>query len=155
MMVVNAANIARDWEHVVQQKRGANVRLRDISDDTGLLAVQGPGAEALLAPLTPVGVAMIPYYHFAEGKVARVQCFISRTGYTGEDGFELYCRGADLEKLWHALVGAGRAEPCGLGARDTLRLGAGRSPCGRGLHGPPTPGAAGPGLSVEVVEGAG
>src|SRR2546426_8229868 len=54
-------------------------------------------------------ISMIPYYHFAEGKVAGVQCFISRTGYTGEDGFELYCRGADLEKLWHALVGAGRA----------------------------------------------
>src|SRR2546430_7089512 len=139
MMVVNAANIARDWEHVVQQKRGANVRLSDSSDATGLLAVQGPGAEALLAPLTPVGVAMISYYHFAEGKVAGVQCFISRTGYTGEDGFELYCRGADLEKLWHALVGAGRAEPCGVGARDTLRLRAGHPPFGRDHHPPRTP----------------
>src|SRR5207245_1579043 len=65
MLVVNAANIAADWAHVVAQKRGANVRLRDISDATALLAVQGPEAEALLAPLTPVGVAMIPYYHFA------------------------------------------------------------------------------------------
>src|SRR5439155_254408 len=88
MLVVNAANIATDWAHIVAQKRGANVRLRDISDATALLAVQGPAAEALLAPLTPVGVAMIPYYHFVEGKVAGgVQCFISRTGYTGEDGF--------------------------------------------------------------------
>src|SRR5207237_1129725 len=60
MMVVNAANIARDWEHVVDQKRGANVRLRDVSDETGLLALQGPQAEALLAPLTPVGAATIP-----------------------------------------------------------------------------------------------
>src|SRR6266852_3337485 len=94
MLVVNAANIAADWAHIVAQKRGANVRLRDISDATALLAVQGPEAETLLAPLTPVGVAMIPYYHFAEGKVAGVQCFISRTGYTGEDGFELYCRAA-------------------------------------------------------------
>jgi len=84
MMVVNAANITRDWEHVVDQKRGANVRLRDVSDETGLLALQGPQAEALLAPLTPVGIATIPYYHFAEGKVAGAQCFISRTGYTGE-----------------------------------------------------------------------
>jgi len=122
MLVVNAANIAPDWQHIVAQKRGANVRLRDISDETGLLAVQGPAAETLLAPLTPVGVAMIPYYHFAQGKVAGVQCFISRTGYTGEDGFELYARAADTETLWHALVGVGRAEPCGLGARDTLRL---------------------------------
>ena len=70
MLVVNAGNIATDWEHIVAQKRGANVRLRDISDATALLAVQGPEAETLLAPLTPVGVAMIPYYHFAEGKVA-------------------------------------------------------------------------------------
>src|SRR2546428_345167 len=85
MLVVNAANIAADWAHIVAQKRGANVRLRDISDATALLAVQGPEAEALLAPLTPVGVAMIPYYHFAEGKVAGVQCFISRTGYTAVD----------------------------------------------------------------------
>src|SRR3989441_669030 len=88
MMVVNASNIPRDWEHVVHQKRGANVRLRNVSDETGLLAVQGPQTEALVAPLTPVGIGMIPYYHFAEGKVAGVQCFISRTGYTGEDGFE-------------------------------------------------------------------
>src|SRR6266516_4444891 len=109
MLVVNAANISQDWEHIVAQKRGANVRLRDISDETGLLAVQGPAAETLLAPLTPVGVAMIPYYHVAQGKVAGVQCFISRTGYTGEDGFELYARAADMETLWHALVGAGRA----------------------------------------------
>src|SRR2546430_7162882 len=128
MLVVNAANIATDWAHVVAQKRGANVRLRDISDATALLAVQGPGAEALLAALTPIGVAMIPYYQFVEGKLASVQCFISRTGYTGEDGFELYCRASDAETLWHALVGAGRAEPCGLGARATLRLRAGRPP---------------------------
>src|SRR5881275_2294630 len=99
MLVVNAANIAADWAHIVAQKRGANVRLRDISDATALLAVQGPEAETLVAPLTPVGVAMIPYYHFAEGKVAGAQCFISRTGYTGEDGFELYCRAADAETL--------------------------------------------------------
>src|SRR3989475_720905 len=111
-LVANAANIAKDWEHVVAHKRGANVRLKDVSDETGLLAVQGPGAEALIAPLTPLGVAMIPYYHFAPGKVAGVECFLSRTGYTGEDGFELYCRGADLERLctrsWHP-VAASRA----------------------------------------------
>src|SRR5256884_2973224 len=135
MLVVNAANIATDWSHIVAHKRGANVRLRDISDATALLAVQGPAAEALLAPLTPVGVAMIPYYHFVEGKVAGgVQCFISRTGYTGEDGFELYCRAADAETLWHALVGAGRGEPCRLGRRDTRGVGAGHPPPRRDNH---------------------
>ena len=87
MLVVNAANIQKDWEHIVDQKGGANVRLRDISDETALLAVQGPKAEALIAPLTQIAVGMIPYYHFAQGKVAGVQCFVSRTGYTGEDGF--------------------------------------------------------------------
>src|SRR5207247_5614563 len=75
--------------------------------------------------LTTIGVARIPYYHFAQGKVAGVQCFVSRTGYTGEDGFELYCRAGDAETLWHAFVGAGRGEAVGLGARDPLRLEAG------------------------------
>src|SRR3989475_4945190 len=154
MMVVNASNIPRDWEHVVHQKRGANVRLRNVSDETGLLAVQGPQTEALVAPLTPVGIGMIPYYHFAEGKVAGVQCFISRTGYTGEDGFELYCRAGDLEALWHALVGAGRAEPCGLGARDTLRLEAGYPRCGNGIDDTVTPYEAGLGWIVKLEKGA-
>jgi aminomethyltransferase len=154
MMVVNAANITPDWNHIVAQKRGANVRLRDISDATGLLAIQGPDAESLLAPLTPVGVAMIAYYHFAEGKVAGVQCFISRTGYTGEDGFELYCRAADLEQLWHAVAGAGRAEPCGLGARDTLRLEAGYPLYGFDIDDTVTPYEAGLGWIVKLEKGA-
>src|SRR5438094_6058845 len=154
MLVVNAANIAADWAHIVAQKRGANVRLRDISDATALLAVQGPEAETLVAPLTPVGVAMIPYYHFAEGKVAGAQCFISRTGYTGEDGFELYCRAADAETLWHALVGPGRAEPCGLGARDTLRLEAGYPLYGSDIDDTVTPLEAGLGWIVKLEKGA-
>src|SRR5213079_2680672 len=154
MLVVNAANITQDWDHIVAQKRGTNVRLRDISDETGLLAVQGPAAETLLAPLTPVGVAMIPYYHFAQGKVASVQCFISRTGYTGEDGFELYARAADTETLWHALVGAGRAEPCGLGARDTLRREAGYPLYGSDIDAGVTPYEAGLGWIVKLEKGA-
>jgi aminomethyltransferase len=154
MLVVNAANIATDWAHIVAQKRGANVRLRDISDATALLAVQGPGAETLLGPLTPIGVALIPYYHFAEGKVAGVQCFISRTGYTGEDGFELYCRAADAETLWRALVGGGHGEPCGLGARDTLRLEAGYPLYGNDIDAAVTPYEAGLGWIVKLEKGA-
>src|SRR5205814_9256986 len=84
MLVVNAANLAADWEHIVARKGGANVRLKDVSDDVALLAVQGPKAESLLAPLTSLGIAMIPYYHFAQGKVAGAEVFVSRTGYTGE-----------------------------------------------------------------------
>src|SRR2546428_2408973 len=155
MMVVNASNIQKDWDHIVAQKAGANVRLRDISDETALLAVQGPKAEALIGQLTSLGVAMIPYYHFAQGKVAGVQCFVSRTGYTGEDGFELYCRAADAETLWHALVGAGRAEPCGLGARDTLRLEAGYPLYGSDIDAAVTPDEAGLGRIVKLEKGAG
>ena len=154
MMVVNASNIQKDWDHILDQKGGADVRLRDISDETALLAVQGPKAEALIAQLTSLGVGMIPYYHFAQGKVAGVQCFVSRTGYTGEDGFELYCRASDAEKLWHALVGAGRAEPVGLGARDTLRLEAGLPLYGNDIDDTTTPYEAGLSFIVKLEKGA-
>ena len=154
MMVVNASNIQTDWDHILDQKGGADVRLRDISDETALLAVQGPKAEGLIGQLTSLGLAMIPYYHFAQGKVAGAQCFVSRTGYTGEDGFELYCRAGDAEKLWHALVGAGRAEPAGLGARDTLRLEAGLPLYGNDIDDTSTPYEAGLGFIVKLDKGA-
>ncbi|MGH7538596.1 MAG: glycine cleavage system aminomethyltransferase GcvT [Gemmatimonadales bacterium] len=149
MLVVNAANIAKDWEYIVAHKGGANVRLRDISDETALLAVQGPGAAVLLAALTPVPVAEIPYYHFGTGTVAGAQCFIARTGYTGEDGFELYCRNADAVKLWAAVTGRG-AEPCGLGARDTLRLEAGLPLYGQDIDDTTTPFEAGLSFIVKL-----
>jgi aminomethyltransferase len=151
---VNAANLQKDWDQIVAQKGGANVRLRDISDETALLAVQGPKAETLIGSLTDIGVAMVPYYHFAQGKVAGVQCFVSRTGYTGEDGFELYCRSGDAETLWHALVGAGRGEPCGLGARDTLRLEAGLPLYGNDIDDTVTPYEAGLSFIVKLDKGA-
>jgi glycine cleavage system T protein (aminomethyltransferase) len=154
MIVVNAANIAKDWEHIVARKRGANVRLKNISDETGLLAVQGPGAEALVATLTSLDVPMLSYYHFAQGTVAGIECFVSRTGYTGEDGFELYCRSGDLERLWQALVGPGRGEPCGLGARDTLRLEAGYPLYGSDIDDTVTPFEAGLGWIVKLEKGA-
>jgi len=154
MLVVNAANLQKDWDTIVDQKGGVNVRLRDISDETALIAVQGPRAEALLAPLTTMAVAMIPYYEFAQGKVAGVQCFLSRTGYTGEDGFELYARAEDAETLWHSLVGAGRGEPCGLGARDTLRLEAGLALYGNDIDDTITPYEAGLNFIVKLDKGA-
>jgi aminomethyltransferase len=154
MLVVNAANLQKDWDTIVDQKGGVNVRLRDISDETALIAVQGPKAEALVAPLTTMPAAMIPYYHFAQGKVAGVQCFLSRTGYTGEDGFELYARAEDAETLWHSLVGAGRGEPCGLGARDTLRLEAGLPLYGNDIDDTITPYEAGLNFIVKLDKGA-
>jgi aminomethyltransferase len=123
MLTVNAANIDKDWRWVTTH--GGDARWRNASDGTGLLAVQGPRAEALVQRLADGDVARIAYYHFARGSVAGVSALISRTGYTGEDGFELYVDAGDAARLWHALLEAGREDgiqPIGLGARDTLRL---------------------------------
>ncbi len=122
MMVVNAANIEKDWEYVVSKKAGINARLKNISDDVVLLAIQGPESEALIGSLTRTDVTAIGYYHVEAGQVGGIDCFISRTGYTGEDGFELYFRPAHAEVMWRSLAGRGRAQPVGLGARDSLRL---------------------------------
>jgi aminomethyltransferase len=122
MMVVNAANIAKDWQHVLSRKGSVNVRLKDISGEVALLAIQGPQSEPLVQSLTQLNLASMKYYHFDIGTVAGAECFVSRTGYTGEDGFELYFRPRHADALWAALAGVGRAEPIGLGARDSLRL---------------------------------
>ena len=156
MLVVNASNIAKDWEHIVAQKGGANVRLRDISDETALLAIQGPNAEALVAALSPVAVAQIPYYHFTSGTVAGAQCFISRTGYTGEDGFEVYGPADAAPKIWNALIEAGRPKgllPAGLGARDTLRLEAKLALYGNDIDDAHTPWEADLGWIVKMKKG--
>lgn len=125
MLVVNASNIETDWEHIVSKKGRVNVRLKNISDEVALLAVQGPKAEEVVAPLASLDAAGIQYYHFETGQVAGVECFISRTGYTGEDGYELYFRAKHAGEMWQALVGEGKAQPVGLGCRDSLRLEAG------------------------------
>jgi aminomethyltransferase len=153
MLVVNAANIDKDWEHIVAHKQG-NVRLRNISDEVGLLALQGPRAEAVLQPQADTRLQDIGYYRFASGKVAGCGCFISRTGYTGEDGFELYCRSQDVETLWQALAGSGGAQPVGLGARDTLRLEVGYPLYGNDIDDGTSPLEAGLGWIVKLEKGA-
>jgi aminomethyltransferase len=123
MLTVNASNIDKDWAWVTEHGKGAD--WKNVSAETGLLAVQGPKAEALVQRLADRDVTRVLYYHFAQGAVAGVPCLISRTGYTSEDGFELYAPAAQLEALWHALMKAGKGDgiqPIGLGARDTLRL---------------------------------
>ncbi|TMQ15648.1 MAG: glycine cleavage system aminomethyltransferase GcvT [Candidatus Rokuibacteriota bacterium] len=125
MLTVNAGNIDKDWSHVTTAAPAEGARWRDVSTSTGLIAVQGPRAEAVVGRLADQDIARIGYYRFARGKVAGVAALISRTGYTGEDGFELYVAAGDTEQLWNALLGQGAAEgvaPIGLGARDTLRL---------------------------------
>jgi aminomethyltransferase len=123
MLTVNAGNIDKDWEWVTTHAAGA--RWRNVSADTGLIAVQGPKAEALVGSLAERDVTAIGYYRFVHGSVGGVHTLISRTGYTGEDGFELYAAAGETPRLWAALLQSGRplgVAPIGLGARDTLRL---------------------------------
>ena len=129
MLVVNAGNIAKDFEWVKGQATHFHtVTISDQSDATALLALQGPAALSILQPLTETDLAGIRYYHCAAAPVDGINCIISRTGYTGEDGFELYCPAVDVVTLWNTLLEAGKSQgllPTGLGARDTLRLEAG------------------------------
>jgi aminomethyltransferase len=123
MVTVNASNIEKDWAWVTTH--GGTARWRNVSAETGLIAVQGPRAEDLVAGLADIDVRALGYYRFARGNVAGVRTLISRTGYTGEDGFELYAPWQHTERLWNALLDAGKpleVAPIGLGARDTLRL---------------------------------
>jgi aminomethyltransferase len=127
MLVVNAGNIMKDYEWMAAQARarGGDAHVVNASSRYALLALQGPDAEAVLQALTAVDLAAIRYYWFAAGEVAGVRATISRTGYTGEDGFEVFVAPAQAERVWEAILDVGRpkgVQPCGLGARDTLRL---------------------------------
>ena len=122
MLVVNASNIQKDWDWI-QQHNTFDTDIIDISDKTGLLAVQGPHATRLLQPLTEVDLSAIPFYKFRKGVFAgKDNVLISATGYTGAGGFELYGRAEDMPEIWDAIFNAGQVVPAGLGARDTLRL---------------------------------
>ncbi|PBQ34862.1 glycine cleavage system protein T [Sphingobacteriaceae bacterium] len=125
MLVVNASNIEKDWNWIKQNDTW-NVDMKNISDDTSLLAVQGPNAIAALQKLTDVKLADIPYYSFVKGKFNGIDnVVISNTGYTGAGGFELYFDNQHANKMWDGIFEAGKEfdiRPIGLGARDTLRL---------------------------------
>jgi aminomethyltransferase len=126
MLVVNASNTEKDFAWL-KEHTSRNVDLHDVTDEIALLAVQGPRSMEALQRLTSVDLSTIPYYHSVRGQLAEVDMIISRTGYTGELGFELYFRAvpSDCERVWHAIFDAGRSfniQPVGLGARDTLRL---------------------------------
>lgn len=125
MLVVNASNIEKDWNWL-QQYNDKNVESHNVSDQTTLLAVQGPKAQATLQKLTDSNLDEIGFYEFAKGTLAGVEnVLISGTGYTGSGGFELYFEKEHSEKIWNAIMEAGAEfdiKPCGLAARDTLRL---------------------------------
>ena len=127
MLCVNAANIDKDfaWLQELAAQHQGDYQLVNRSADFGQLALQGPKAAAILAGLTSADLLSLKTYHFCESDVAGLPMIVSRTGYTGEDGFELYCAPADVESLWQALMTEGAPQglvPVGLGARDTLRL---------------------------------
>ena len=130
MVVCNAANRVAVMEQLMTllEEGDLAAEVQDRSDAIGLVAPQGPLAAAVLTRLTELDLDEIPNYHFAVGDVAGIACTMARTGYTGEDGFELFCDANRARELWDALADAGEADgirPCGLGARDTLRLEAG------------------------------
>jgi aminomethyltransferase len=127
MLVVNAANIDKDSDWITKNAPGS-VKVEDATQDTTLIALQGPRAEDLLRDLTETDLSAIEYYHFTSGKVAGESAVISRTGYTGEDGFEMYLGNQSGPRVWRELLSGGKEfgiAPAGLGARDTLRLEAG------------------------------
>ncbi|HKO56847.1 MAG TPA: glycine cleavage system aminomethyltransferase GcvT [Thermoanaerobaculia bacterium] len=120
-IVVNASNSDKDFEWLRDLSKDAEAQVENVSANYAQLAIQGPRAEALLQPLTDIALAPIKYYRFATGKVDGAEAIVSRTGYTGEDGFEVYVAPEDGPRIMKKLIEAG-AKPCGLGARDTLRL---------------------------------
>jgi aminomethyltransferase len=124
LVVVNAANIEKDWQWLLaQQPSGCG--LHNLSDQFALLALQGPKAETILKGLTPIDLTTVGFYRFAEGRVDGREAIVARTGYTGEDGFEIFVAPPASPALWRRIVEAGRPHgllPAGLGARDTLRL---------------------------------
>jgi len=131
LLVVNAGTTDKDWDWIKSHHGAENVELRNASSEYCQIALQGPDAISILQQLTEVPLAEINYYHFLEGEVDGVKSIVSRTGYTGEDGFEVYAAPDKAEQLWNKMLDAGNfgsdegVLPCGLAARNTLRLEAG------------------------------
>jgi aminomethyltransferase len=139
MMVVNASNAPKDYAHIVRHAERFGVTVHDATDDMTLLAVQGPKTASIIQSLTATDLSTIKYYHFAEGEFAGRRAIISRTGYTGEDGFELYIDNDSAVPIWNALMATGQVVPAGLGARDTLRLEMGMALYGNDIDDTVTP----------------
>ena len=154
MMVVNASNKDKDFAHISKQLHRFDVRLEDISDSIALLAIQGPKAQSILQPMTDTPLDPIGYYHFAVGTFAGCKdIIISRTGYTGEDGFELYFDAKHAVTIWNALMKTGAVTPTGLGCRDSLRLEMGMALYGNDIDDTTTPWEANLGWLVKMKKG--
>lgn len=136
LLVVNAGTTEKDWDWIESKKGDFNVSTRNASSDYCQIAIQGPNALAVATELTETDLESIKYYHFVEGQFAGVDAIISRTGYTGEDGFEIYAAANEAVHLWRTMLEVGKdfgILPCGLAARNTLRLEAGMSLYGHEL----------------------
>jgi aminomethyltransferase len=145
MLVVNAANREKDLDWI-RSNVGNDVKVSDVSDETAMIALQGPASEAVLSRISTGDLSALRYYHWMKARVAACETTLSRTGYTGEDGFEIYCDPDDASDIWNALLETGRpeeVEPIGLGARDTLRLEMGYSLYGSEMGPDRTPPEAG------------
>src|SRR5687767_10544328 len=154
MLVVNASNRAKDLAHIGKYSASFECVIEDVSDATALLALQGPRAAEILAPLTDADLSKIKYYWFDTCSVGGVKhVTISRTGYTGEDGFELYFRNEHGPAIWDALMKTGAVTPAGLGARDTLRLEMGMALYGNDIDDTITPLEANLGWLVKLKKG--
>jgi glycine cleavage system T protein (aminomethyltransferase) len=140
LLVVNAGTTDKDWDWIKSHHSGESVHLANVSSGYCQLALQGPDSLRILQPLTDQTLADIKYYHFTKGKGDNVDAIISRTGYTGEDGFEVYAAAELADRLWKRILEAGEfgsdsgVLPCGLGARNTLRLEAGMALYGHELN---------------------
>ncbi|MBO9540658.1 glycine cleavage system aminomethyltransferase GcvT [bacterium] len=151
LLVVNASNIDKDWAWLSEHKP-FDVTLENYSPETAMIALQGPLAETVMREAATPGLAELPFFGIALGKIFGVDVAVSRTGYTGEDGFEIYMPNAYAERLWHGFLATGESygiRPAGLGARDTLRLEAGLPLYGHELNDETTPIESGFGWTVK------
>jgi aminomethyltransferase len=145
LLVVNASTTDKDWEWIKSHHSGESVELNNVSADYCQVALQGPDAQSILQKLTDLSLDEIKYYRFSRGSVDRVEAIISRTGYTGEDGFEVYAPADRAEQLWNKILDTGNMGtltgvlPCGLAARNTLRLEAGLALYGHEIDETTTP----------------
>ncbi len=156
MLVVNASNVDKDWDWI-SKHNSYEARMINISDDTGLLAVQGPKAAEALQSLTDIDLHGMKYYTFAKGRFAGIDnVLVSATGYTGSGGFEIYVKNEDMVRLWDAVFAAGKdfgIQPIGLGARDTLRLEMGFALYGNDIDDTTSPLEAGLGWITKLNKG--
>ncbi|GHH96972.1 glycine cleavage system aminomethyltransferase GcvT [Neobacillus kokaensis] len=153
LLVVNASNIDKDYEWLERHIEG-DVSLKNLSETTAQVALQGPLAQKVLQKLTSTDLSSISFFKFQQDvEISGKKALVSRTGYTGEDGFEVYCQADDVVEIWKAILEAGKEEgviPCGLGARDTLRFEANLALYGQELSAEISPLEAGIGFAVKL-----